>query len=215
MLGDPLSLIALGIIIFGVILLVYGLIPFRTPDYVPIPNAVGTVPLSFPNGTYVTNPSAYFLSNYSKTPVPAQVQCVLENNGFQCFGYKFDGMTITYSNTSQYYGLGMLGLGAVGLLVARKFAPVPEKGPHLRPIRIRVDEDVCVANGVCIGIAPNVFSFKKQESPTLLAPMAYVTNPVGADNDTIIIAAQMCPTGAIVIEDAETGEIIHPSPPKN
>jgi len=214
-LGDPLSLIAIGVIILGTILLIYGLVPFRNPSYVPIPNANGTVPLTFPNGSYVTNPKAYFSSSYSGAAAPDQVQCVPDNSGWQCFGFRFNGMTITYNYSSQYYGLGMLGLGAVGLLAARKFVPVPEKGPHLRPIRIRVDEDVCVANGVCIGIAPNVFSFKKQDAPTLLAPMAYVTNPVGADNDTIIIAAQMCPTGAIVIEDAETGEIIHPPPPKN
>jgi len=45
--------------------------------------------------------------------------------------------------------------------------------------------------------------------------MAYVLDPYGADNDTIIQAAEMCPTGAVIIEDAETGERIHPPPPKD
>ena len=57
----------------------------------------------------------------------------------------------------------MMVLGVMGIYAGNRLAPPRPKEPHLRPITIRVDEDVCVANGICIRIAPNVFQLKKQE----------------------------------------------------
>jgi ferredoxin len=103
-----------------------------------------------------------------------------------------------------------IGFGALSLYAGYKLDPPREKERYLRPIRIRVDEAICVANSVCIRVAPAVFQLREQKEASLFAPLAYVVDPHGADNDTIILAAQMCPTGAIIIEDAETGERIHP-----
>ncbi len=211
--GDPLSLIALGILVFGVVLLLYGLVPFQQPKYVAVSGAVGIVPVIDPaTGNYIFSPEDYFKTHYNGTL--DSVQCTAAGSFYRCFGYQFAGMTVAYSLSSRYYGLAMVSLGLVGVYAARRFAPTEEKPPHLRPIRIRVDEDICVANGVCVAIAPTVFQLKRQEAPTLFAPLAYVVDPLGADNDTIIVAAQMCPTGAIIIEDEETGERIHPPLPK-
>ena len=109
----------------------------------------------------------------------------------------------------------MIVSGLVGVYLGNRLTPFRSKQSYSRPVTIRVNEDVCVSNSVCVSLAPTVFQLKKQEVPTIFAPVAMVVDPNGADNDAIIQAAEMCPTGAIIIEDAETGERIHPPFPKS
>lgn len=203
----------LGILVLvaGIILLSYGLIPRSAPNYKLLD--AGSIPTTDPQGNYISNPELYFKSQYSGTGSMDYVYC--DPGGTFCWGYQYMGTLTTYSNSSQLFGGGIIALAAISIFAGYRFEPLKPKGPHLRPITIRVDEDLCVANTVCVSLAPSVFQLKKQEAPTLIAPLVYVVDPTGADNDTIIQAAQMCPTGAIIIEDAETGERIHPPLPKN
>jgi ferredoxin len=207
---DPLALLGVAVIAIGILLLIYGAIPLQRVNYKVV--SQGSVPVEDPsnNDSFIADPESYYAAH---SPIPLdKVECTPDRI---CYGLQFNGTTTYHSMPSIYYGSASAGLGLVALIVARRVEPVEDTTVHLRPIRIRVDEDICVANGVCIAIAPNVFQFRSQETPTIFAPMAYVLDPTGADNDTIIEAARMCPTGAIIIEDAETGERIHPPLPKS
>ncbi len=211
---DPVVILGMIVLVSGVILLTYGFVPTTQPKTLLL--SAGPVPLSDPHGNYITNPELYFKTNYNGTGSMDLVYCSPEApSGFYCWGYQYIGTMISYSMSSRFYGAGMIILAGVSIFTGYKFEPLKPKGPHLRPITIKVDEDICVSNGVCVALAPSVFQLQKQNNPTIFAPLAYVVNPNGADNDTIIQAAQMCPTGAIIIEDAETGERIHPPFPKS
>ena len=205
---DPLVIMGVLVLIAGVILLSYGLIPRSEPNYLLL--EAGPLPTS---GTFIPNPEQYFKEHYNGTGSMDYVAC--DPGGTYCWGYQYLGTMMVYGGSSIFYGGGMIALAAVSIFAGYWFEPLKPKGPHLRPITIRVDEDLCVANTVCVNLAPKVFQLKKVEEPTMIAPLVYVVDPYGADNDTIIQAAQMCPTGAIIIEDAETGERIHPQLPKN
>lgn len=207
---DPLVLAGVGLLALGIALSIYGLIPLQHPNYRLVTS--GSVPIS---GAFSTTPENYFRAHYNGTGALDQVVCYPSNTGWNCYGYQLIGNITVFSYSSRYYGIGMVFLGVISLFAGRKLSPLSQKPSHARPITIRIDEDICLSNGVCTAIAPKVFQFKKQESPTIFAPLPFVVDATGADNDTIIQAAQMCPTGAIIIEDAETGERIHPQFPKN
>lgn len=80
-----------------------------------------------------------------------------------------------------------------------------------RTVRVKVDQDLCMASQSCISLAPKVFriDWSKRKSAFEGAPLE-VTDEKGADNETIFLAAQSCPYQAIVLEDAETGERLFP-----
>lgn len=200
------------ILVVGILLTVYGLIPFQTGSYQQISS--GPVPINDSQGNFITNPESYYQQHYNGTGSLDRVECSPSTNGYICYGFQFTGMTTTYENSAREYGFGLMVVGILGIYGGNRLAPLKPKPKHERPITIRIDEDICVANGVCVGLAPTVFQLKKQETPTIFAPLAYVVDPYGADNDSIIQAAEMCPTGAIIIEDAETGERIHPPLPE-
>lgn len=68
--------------------------------------------------------------------------------------------------------------------------------------RIFVDRDLCIGAASCVAIAPGVFALDGENK-------AIVINPQGADNETILLAAQSCPTRAIILFD-EKGNQIYP-----
>ena len=70
-------------------------------------------------------------------------------------------------------------------------------------LNIIINRPKCIAAGNCIGTAPETFALDERSK-------AIVTNPEGNDDDTIIEAARSCPTDAITILNAETGEQIWP-----
>lgn len=71
------------------------------------------------------------------------------------------------------------------------------------PLRITVDHGLCVGNAQCVGLAPGVFQHNESRQ-------SEVVDPDGAPADLILRAASYCPTGAIEVADAETGEILYP-----
>ncbi|MSR76443.1 MAG: ferredoxin [Candidatus Ryanbacteria bacterium] len=68
--------------------------------------------------------------------------------------------------------------------------------------RIHVDRDLCIGAASCVAIAPGVFSLDDENKATVI-------NPKGADDETILLAAQSCPTRAILLFD-EQGNQIYP-----
>lgn len=68
--------------------------------------------------------------------------------------------------------------------------------------KIFIDRDLCIGAASCVAIAPGVFALDDENK-------AVVINENGADSETIILAAQSCPTRAIILYD-EAGNQIYP-----
>jgi ferredoxin len=66
--------------------------------------------------------------------------------------------------------------------------------------KIFIDRDLCIGAASCIAIAPDVFELDDENK-------AIVKNSKGADQDTIFLAAQSCPTKAIILYDEEGNQI--------
>lgn len=61
--------------------------------------------------------------------------------------------------------------------------------------RLEVDYDLCEANGICVGIAPDVFDLDDEDDLHLL------TAQVTAENDSRITqAVESCPRAALRVE---------------
>ncbi len=72
-----------------------------------------------------------------------------------------------------------------------------------RRLRIRVDHDRCVGNAMCLATAPHTFEHDENRQSVV----------VDADGDPeakVVRAARNCPTAAITVEVAETGERLFP-----
>jgi curved DNA-binding protein CbpA len=72
---------------------------------------------------------------------------------------------------------------------------------------ITVEPSLCMAFGSCERLAPRVFVVEKDK---LINPKAIVVSETGANFNTILAAAETCPTKAIVIIDRYTGKQIYP-----
>jgi ferredoxin len=212
---DPLVYLGIIVLVVGLTFTAYGFVPVQTPSYQTLPQPV-YVPVVV-NGTNaflsVDQAQAKALSLFNGTANRAE--CVPSGSVYTCYGQVFHGIITITSDPAKEYGGAMDAVGIVAFYFGYRYEPLTIKKKEMHSIRIRVDEDICIANGVCIELAPQVFQFKKQQSPSLLAPLAYVVDPIGASNEEILQAAQMCPTGAIIIEDEETGERIHPPLPNS
>jgi len=68
--------------------------------------------------------------------------------------------------------------------------------------RIVVDRTKCQGIGACVGTAPDVFEIDREGK-------AVVIDAEGADDDTILAAAEACPLEAITLFDEE-GEQAYP-----
>lgn len=67
-------------------------------------------------------------------------------------------------------------------------------------MRIEVKRDICIGAATCVAIAPDVFELDDEMK-------AVVKNPQGADDQTVLEAAQSCPTLAIYIYDDSDKQI--------
>jgi curved DNA-binding protein CbpA len=72
---------------------------------------------------------------------------------------------------------------------------------------IAIEPSLCMAFGSCETLAPNVFEVDKNK---ILNPKATVKSETGNDFESILDAAETCPTKAIIIRDRYTGRQIYP-----
>ena len=61
-------------------------------------------------------------------------------------------------------------------------------------MKIVVDRDLCIGAAPCVAVAGGVFQLDDEGK-------AYVVDPKGADEETILLAAQACPVLAIFLYD--------------
>ena len=66
-------------------------------------------------------------------------------------------------------------------------------------LHIEVDHDRCAGNAMCLDFAPGVFALGARRR-------AEVVDPEGDALEDILVAVGNCPTTAIRVSDAETGE---------
>ncbi len=70
-------------------------------------------------------------------------------------------------------------------------------------LKITIIRDECIGDGACCDDAPNTFELDDDGIAVVKAGSA-------DSRDTILTAARNCPTNAIVVEDAESGQKLAP-----
>lgn len=70
-------------------------------------------------------------------------------------------------------------------------------------LNVTVDHNVCVGTRMCVHFAGSVFAINDEGQ-------SEVTDPAGADRDTIVDAASQCPVEAITVIDTETNKTLFP-----
>lgn len=78
----------------------------------------------------------------------------------------------------------------------------PTSGPITREdgVTIRVDREACIGAASCLAIAGLTFELDGEQKAVILDPNAH-------DIDTIMQAAQSCPTDAIILEDKDGNQL--------
>ncbi len=74
---------------------------------------------------------------------------------------------------------------------------------RVRRLRIEVDYHRCVGSSICVLTAPNTFGLNEQGQSAVLSPS-------GDGVEKVLEAAEGCPTMAITVFDADTGEQLFP-----
>ena len=72
-----------------------------------------------------------------------------------------------------------------------------------RRLSISVDHTRCVGNAMCLATAPAVFAHNSERQ-------SEVVDSAGAPEEIVLQAAINCPTGAISVDVADTGEQLFP-----
>lgn len=70
-------------------------------------------------------------------------------------------------------------------------------------MKVTIDRDLCIGAAPCVAIAPEVFELDEEGK-------AIVIDPKGADDETIMLGAEACPTLAVILFDEESGDQIFP-----
>jgi len=65
--------------------------------------------------------------------------------------------------------------------------------------RIKVDRDLCIGAASCVALAAKTFQLDSENKAIVLSEDADTV-------EAIRLAAESCPTKAIILEDAETGK---------
>lgn len=71
--------------------------------------------------------------------------------------------------------------------------------------KVEVINEKCIGAASCVAIAPGTFRLNEQN-------IAEVISQNGDPDDMKLLAAQSCPTTAIVVTDTETGQQVWPIP---
>lgn len=69
--------------------------------------------------------------------------------------------------------------------------------------KVEVIREKCIAAASCVAIAPGVFRLDEEQ-------IAAIISQDGNDDETKLLAAQSCPTAAIIIIDTQTGQQVWP-----
>jgi len=72
-------------------------------------------------------------------------------------------------------------------------------------MKITVDRSKCEGYGKCVEAAPKVFKLDEKF-------ISVVIDPKGDSDQKILLAAKICPTKAIILEEEESGKRIFPIP---
>ena len=79
-----------------------------------------------------------------------------------------------------------------------------DKEVQVGKYKVTVIRDLCIGAASCVAFSPTVFDLDGEKKAVIID---------GADDtpDNIMMAAQSCPTKAIVVIDTETGEQVWPN----
>ncbi len=69
--------------------------------------------------------------------------------------------------------------------------------------KVEVIREKCISAASCVAIAPLVFDLDEEG-------IARVISQNGNDDETKLLAAQSCPTAAVIVTDTETGKQVWP-----
>lgn len=78
-----------------------------------------------------------------------------------------------------------------------------DKEVKIGDIKVKVIRENCIGAASCVAFAPNVFELDPEKK-------AVVKDGANDTKENILMAAQSCPTQAIVVIDAQTGEQLWP-----
>jgi ferredoxin len=67
---------------------------------------------------------------------------------------------------------------------------------------VSIDQSRCIGAANCVHIAPTVFQLDEEN-------IAYLVDPKSVDDQTLLDAAESCPTNAIYL-DTEDGKPVYP-----
>ncbi len=70
--------------------------------------------------------------------------------------------------------------------------------------KIEVNRGLCIGAASCVAVAPNTFDLDEEN-------IAIIKNGDHDTDETNLLAAQSCPTKAIIVTDIETGQQVYPS----
>lgn len=69
--------------------------------------------------------------------------------------------------------------------------------------KVKVVRDACIGAASCIAFSPTVFELDGEKKAVIL-------DGATDEPENVLLAAQSCPTQAIVVTDSETGEQVWP-----
>ena len=78
-----------------------------------------------------------------------------------------------------------------------------DKTVQIGKYKVKVIRNLCIGAASCIAVSPNVFELDSENK-------AIIKNGASDSEENILMAAQSCPTKAIIITDSETGQQIWP-----
>lgn len=82
----------------------------------------------------------------------------------------------------------------------------PTANPQTKQIgkyKVTVIRDKCISAASCVAIAPKVFELDEED-------LAVIISQDGNDDETKLLAAQSCPTMAVIVTNTETNEQVWP-----
>ena len=79
----------------------------------------------------------------------------------------------------------------------------PVQSKQIGKYKVEVIRDKCIGAASCVAIAPKVFQLDEKA-------IAIILSQDGESDDTKLLAAQSCPTAAVIVTDTTTGEQVWP-----